>query len=112
MFARQHMLGNLTAVVDVNQYQYGGRTQDILDLSPLEDKWRAFGWSVFTVDGHDIPALQAVLSKDKLLSDRPTCILANTIKGKGVSFMEGNNAWHHARMKQEDLNRALIELGG
>lgn len=112
MFAKQKRLGNLTAIVDANRFQYGGLTADIIDLSPVEEKWRAFGWNVICVDGHDIPALCAALDKKNLKPETPTCVIANTIKGKGVPFIEGNNAWHHARMTKDDLDRALAELGG
>lgn len=110
MFARQHRLDNLVAVVDKNGFQYGGTTKELMDLEPMEEKWRAFGWNVIVVDGHDVEELQAAFAKAEREKGVPTCILAKTVKGKGVSFMENNNDWHHASVNDEIYKKALGEL--
>lgn len=107
-FAAHHRLGNLLAVVDCNGSQAMGRTRDVLDLEPLADKWRAFSWDVADVDGHDVAALLAAL---RPASDRPRLVIARTVLGKGVSFMEGQVAWHYLPLRPQEYQRALAELG-
>lgn len=110
MFAKQHGLDNLLAVVDKNGFQYGGTTEQLMDLSPIEDKFRAFGWNVITVDGHNVAELQDAMEAAKSVKNVPTCIVANTVKGQGVPFMENNNDWHHASLSDELYEKALAEL--
>ena len=111
MFAAFHKLGNLTLIVDYNHQQLDGFLKDILDPAPLVEKFEAFGWRTMEIDGHDfnqvIPALEtARAAKD----GKPTCIVANTIKGKGVSFMENNPEWHGVAPKPEQVAAAVAEL--
>jgi transketolase len=111
MFAAYHKLENLTLIVDYNHQQLDGFLKDILDPAPLVEKFEAFGWRTIEIDGHDfnqvIPALEtARAAKD----GKPTCIVANTIKGKGVSFMENNPEWHGVAPKPEQVAAAVAEL--
>jgi len=111
MFAGHHGLSNLVAVVDYNKIQALGYTKDIVDLEPLGGKWKAFGWSVEEIDGHNIEALVSVFERVPLETSRPTCIIAHTIKGKGVSFMEDNVLWHYRAPQGEEYINAMKELG-
>jgi len=110
MAAGKFGLGKLTAVVDYNKVQLDGPLRAILDLEPLTDKWRSFGWQVLEVDGHDLRAVLQAFGDAGEASDRPSVIIANTIKGKGVSFMEGTHAWHGKAPGPEELARALSEV--
>ena len=110
MSASQLKLGNIGAVVDNNGLQSDGPTEEIISSSQLADKWRSFGWKVHEVDGHSIPALRSVLSMRS--ETQPTCIVARTIKGKGIDFMENNNEWHHNRLTQVMYDRAVLSLTG
>lgn len=112
IFAAHHKLGNLTAVIDKNNYQSFTTTQETLNMDPLEDKFLSFGWDVHSVDGHSHTALNAAfLSATKVL-DAPSVVIANTIKGKGVSFMENNVEWHYKNPSEEQLSDALSEVFG
>ncbi|MCC6779380.1 MAG: transketolase [Hyphomicrobiales bacterium] len=93
--AAKHKLSNLTLLIDYNKMQSYGPTRDILDLEPLADKWKAFRFATVEVDGHDVAALRDVLQRVPLAADRPTVIICHTVKGKGISFAEGNAMWHH-----------------
>ncbi|MEY4401480.1 MAG: hypothetical protein RL072_1345 [Actinomycetota bacterium] len=95
MSAAKHQLSNLTVMIDYNKIQSYGPTKEVLDLEPLADKWRAFGFAVSEVDGHDIAALERLLMSLPLVDDRPTAIICHTVKGKGFPFAEGNPEWHH-----------------
>ncbi len=108
MFAGHRKLSNLTAVVDRNRLQQGARTEDTNGLEPLADKWRAFGWEVMEVDGHDHAALLAAFEAPRI--DRPRVLIANTLKGKGVSFIEDRVEWHHKVPSPEQVVQALEEL--
>ena len=110
MFAAHHRLGNLVAVVDVNGQQALGYTRDVLDLSPLEERWRAFGWDAHTVDGHDTVAMRAVIDGLEPGEGRPHVVLAQTVFGHGVSFMENEIRWHYVPMDDEQYAGALAEL--
>ncbi|MBX7102704.1 MAG: transketolase [Gemmataceae bacterium] len=112
MFAGHHRLESLLAIVDVNGWQSFGRTSDVLNLEPLADKWTAFGWAVRQVDGHDTPALIAALNTLPFSAGRPSILLAKTVKGKGVSFMEDSLAWHYRSPDAAMLKTALAELEG
>jgi transketolase len=109
LFASRHQLGNLTAIVDFNKWQATGRSQEVLQLDPLIDKWRAFGWNTLEVDGHDHQKLQQELTK--VYSEQPRILIAHTIKGKGVSFMEDDNNWHYRVPTIEEVMAAKQELG-
>jgi transketolase len=107
--AGHHAPPNLIAIVDYNKYQLDGAVAEIAGLEPFADKWRAFGWEVQEIDGHDLGEVVAALDW-ALARQRPACIIAHTIKGKGVSFMEGENAYHGTAPTEEELARALGEL--
>jgi transketolase len=107
MMAAACRLNNLTVVIDFNKWQATGRSEDVLQLSPLADKWNAFGWDAVEVDGHDIGAISSALIK---LSDKPRAIIANTIKGKGISFMEDDNNWHYRIPTMDEVKMAFSEL--
>ena len=100
-------INNLTVVLDFNKWQATDRSENVLQLSPLADKWHAFGWDAVEVDGHDIDEISSALVKR---SDRPRAIIANTIKGKGISFMEDDNNWHYRIPTAEEVKRAFSEL--
>ncbi|HVY62008.1 MAG TPA: transketolase [Planctomycetota bacterium] len=112
LFAPHHKLDNLVAIVDYNKIQSFGSVKEVLDLEPFGAKWRAFGWAVREVDGHDPDAVRAALTEVPLEPGRPTAIIAHTVKGKGVSYMENQLAWHYKSPDPEQLARALAELGG
>ena len=111
LFAPQHRLDNLLAIVDYNQIQSLGNVSDILELRPLADKFRAFRWAVREVDGHDHQAIRAALTSLPWEPGRPGCLIAHTIKGKGVSFMENQLPWHYKSPNSEQLRQALSEIG-
>ncbi len=110
MSAAKYHLDNLCAVVDVNGLQIDGRTADVMPSEPLDQKFAAFGWHVLTVDGHDLDALADTFEKAKDHSGAPTVILAKTIKGKGVSFMENDAGWHGKAPNGEQYEKARAEL--
>jgi transketolase len=110
LFAPHHRLDNLLAVVDYNRIQSLGPTTETMDLEPFADKWRAFGWSVREVDGHDHAALHDVFRRLPAEPGRPTCVLAHTTKGKGVSFMENQVLWHYRTPAGAEYDAALREL--
>jgi transketolase len=107
--AAHYKLDNLTAIIDHNTLQITGHTRDVMSNEPLDEKWRAFGWAVKVVNGHDYAALTEALSKPAEVG-KPTCIIANTTKGKGVSFMENVAKWHHGVPSDAELKQALAEL--
>lgn len=110
LFAAHHHLDNLIAIIDCNKIQSFGRTEEVINLDPLSDKFSAFGWNTYEVNGHSIPELRAILRKDRKNIGRPTCIIANTIKGRGVSFMENQLEWHYKSPSGVEYNMARIEL--
>ena len=110
MFAHQYGLSNLVAIVDRNRLQITGNTEDAVGLDPLPEKWQSFGWNVIVIDGHDIPMIQSALAKAFEPSERPTAIIMNTIKGKGVSFMENNASFHGKAANAEEHEQAVREL--
>jgi transketolase len=110
LFAAHQCLDNLVVFTDRNNYQYDGPTCEVLGLEPLVDKWRAFGWSVWEIDGHDFRQILATLDEARAVKDQPKMIVAHTIKGKGISFMEGNQAFHAKAPTREQALRALEEL--
>ena len=107
--AAHYKLDNLTAIIDHNTLQITGRTRDVCGNEPLDEKWRAFGWAVKVVNGHNFAELTDVLSKPTE-TGKPTCVIANTVKGKGVSFMEDVAKWHHGVPSEAELKQAMGEL--
>ncbi len=110
MAAAHFKVDNLTAIVDNNGQQIDGWNRDVMNLDPLPAKWQAFGWQVIEADGHSIPQLTQALNKAKLVKGQPALILAHTIKGKGVSFMENNPHFHGTAPTAEEVKLALKEL--
>ena len=110
LFAPHHALDNVVAIVDYNKIQSLGDVKEVLDLEPLADKWRAFGWETREVDGHDIGALRDALTQVPFAPGRPSCLVAHTVKGKGVSFMENKLQYHYTPARGEELALALAEL--
>lgn len=111
LFAPHHGLDNLVAIVDYNKIQSFGVVDEVLGLEPLAGKWRAFGWTVHEIDGHDYGQIARSLDKDAREGGKPTVVIAHTTKGKGVSFMEGQLAWHYRSPTDGQLSDALEELG-
>lgn len=110
MYAGVKGLDNLLAIVDVNGQQLDSSTEGILSLEPLADKWRAFNWQVLEIDGHDMAQILVAAHQAGSTKGRPTVILAHTVKGKGVSFMEHNNEWHGSAPNPDQTKQALAEL--
>jgi len=112
LLAPEWKLTNLTVIVDYNKIQSLGRVDEVVPLEPFADKWRAFGWDTREVDGHDVRGLLGFLDPDgwQPAGGRPRCIIAHTIKGKGVSFMEDDLLWHYRTPKGEEYERAREEL--
>jgi transketolase len=104
-------LDNLTAIVDRNRISLDGRTEEINALEPFADKWRAFGWQVIEADGHDIGQLFEGLQRATGFRGRPTVLVANTVKGKGISFLEDTHLYHYAALSDDQLAQARLELG-
>jgi transketolase len=111
MFAAHYKLDNLCAVIDYNRKQIDGDVEDVMGVAPLADKWRAFRWNVIEADGHDIPTLLEAFAQARKTAGRPTVILAHTVMGKGVSYMEDDYRWHGVPPTVEQAERALVELG-
>ena len=110
MAAAKYDLDNLYAVIDVNGLQIDGKTADVMPTEPLDKKMEAFGWNVIPVDGHDLAALSAAFEQAKTVSGKPTVLLAKTVKGKGVSFMENDAGWHGKAPNAEQYEKARAEL--
>jgi transketolase len=111
MYAGHRGLDNLCAIIDYNRKQIDGDVEDVCGIRPLADKWRAFRWNVIEIDGHDMPSILAAFDTARRQRGRPTVILAHTIMGKGVSFMEDDHRWHGKPPKPDEGERALAELG-
>ena len=110
LFAAHHQLSNLVAIVDYNRIQGIAPIADVLELEPFADKWTAFGWAVREVDGHDHEALHRALSSVPFVDGKPSCLIAHTTKGKGVSFMENTVLWHYRIPRGAEFDAALAEL--
>ena len=112
LFAAHHGLGRLIAIVDRNGFQLDGRVDDVIGIEPLAEKWRAFNWDVYEVDGHDLTALTALLRRVKAdrLRAKPACIIARTIKGKGVPYMETEPGWHLGYLAPDDAKAAIDHI--
>ncbi len=111
MFAPAHKLENVAAIIDFNKWQATGRSTEILALEPLAEKWKSFGWSTYEIDGHDLSKLVEILNNIPDGSGKPVAIIAHTIKGKGVSFMEDDNNWHYRVPDESEVSKAKKELG-
>jgi len=110
MFAAHYKLDNVTAFLDHNGLQIDGRISDVMSPEPLDEKWRAFGWDVQVIDGHNISAIISALDHAREVKGKPSMIIAETVKGKGVSFMENVAGWHGVAPKPEEAEKALAEL--
>ena len=110
MAAAHHNLDNLCAIIDVNRLQIDGWVKDVMNVEPLAEKYAAFGWNIISIDGHDFAQILDAFSRAGQTTGRPTVILARTIKGKGVSFMENEASWHGTPPKKEQFEKALPEL--
>lgn len=111
MSAAHYKLNNLCAIVDFNQLQIDGDIKDVLNPTPIDKKFEAFNWNVIQINGHDFDEIASAFKQARACEDKPTVIIAHTIKGKGVSYMENNYAWHGAAPNKEQLEQALKELG-
>ncbi|RJQ32116.1 MAG: transketolase [Actinobacteria bacterium] len=111
IFAAHHKLDNLIVFLDNNGLQIDGKTCDISSLEPIAQKWEAFGWQTFEVDGHDFNQIIEAADKAKKVKEKPSMIVAHTVKGKGVSFMENKVDWHGVAPNKEQVRQALLELG-
>jgi len=110
MFASSKSLSRVTAIIDFNKWQATGRTKEIMSLEPLLEKWKSFGWHAQEINGHNFSEIKDSLDEANSINDKPSVIIANTIKGKGVSFMEDDNNWHYRIPNKEELSMALAEL--
>lgn len=111
MLAPAQKLENLIVIIDFNRWQATGRSEEIMALNPLKEKWESFGWNAYDVDGHDVSALIRILSATPDKPGKPTAIIAHTVKGKGISFMEDDNNWHYRIPNAEEVKKAKEELG-
>jgi transketolase len=110
LLAASQKLHTLTAIIDFNKWQATGRSQEVMALDPLAAKWEAFGWHAQEIDGHSFPAIEQALAAARKQTEKPSVIVAHTVKGKGVSFMEDDNNWHYRTPNPEELAAALTEL--
>lgn len=111
LFAGHHQLDNLVTIIDYNKIQSIGRVAEVLDLEPFADKWRACRWSVQEINGHDLSQIERTLHEVPFLTGNPSCIIAHTVKGKGITFMEDKLLWHYRSPSEDELQKALAELG-
>ncbi len=111
MFAAHRSLSNLIVIVDLNGQQALGYTDDVLKLTPMAEKWRAFGWDVHEVDGHNIEEITETIARLETCAGPPHALIAHTVFGKGVSYMESKIKWHYLPMSDEEYQQALSEIG-
>ncbi len=111
MFAAHHKLSNLFAILDLNGQQALGYTKDVLSLAPMADRWRAFGWDVHEVDGHDCVAMAETIAACQTTDGPPHVLIASTTFGKGVSYMQSQIKWHYMPMSDDEYEQALTEIG-
>ena len=111
MLASAQRVSNLCAIVDFNKWQATGRSEEVMALNPFVDKWRAFGWNACEIDGHDIQAIIDAVAGCPADNGKPSAIIAHTVKGKGVSFMEDDNNWHYRIPTAEEVALSKRELG-
>ena len=112
MSAAHYKLDNMVAILDHNGLQIDGRNEDVMTVAPVADKFEAFGWNVISIDGHDFAQILDAFRQARECKGRPTMIIAETVKGKGVSFMENNAGWHGKAPNDEETEQAVRELGG
>jgi transketolase len=112
MLAAKYRLANLTVIVDYNEVQLDGAVQEVMPIHPFREKWDSFEWATAEIDGHDVKAVLDSLDAAAAATDRPTVIIARTVKGKGVSFMEGKAEWHGKAPTEEELARCVKEISG
>jgi transketolase len=110
LFAQQHRLDNLTVIIDYNKIQSLGSVHEVLELEPFKAKWEAFSWSVVQIDGHDHEQLITALAKNPAAIGRPYCVIADTVKGKGIPFMENELLWHYRSPDADEFSRAVAAL--
>ena len=110
MFAAHYKLDNLTAFLDLNGLQIDGNIRDVMSPYPVDEKFRAFGWNVLVINGHDFNEIESAVEAAKACKGKPTMVICNTVKGKGVSFMEGDYKWHGAAPSDEQFEEAIREL--
>ncbi len=110
MYASHYNLDNLCAFIDCNGLQIDGSTKDVMNSNPVDEKFLSFGWHVITIDGHNYEEIKNAILQAKNIKDKPTAIIMNTVKGKGVSFMENNVSWHGSAPNEEQYNQAISEL--
>ena len=110
MFASHYNLDNLTAVVDNNNLQIDGTIEEVMSPYPIGEKFKAFGWNVIEIDGHNFDEIEAAFNKANEFSSKPTVIVSHSVKGKGVSFMENNVAWHGSAPNDDQYNQAMADL--
>jgi transketolase len=110
MAAAHYHAGRLIVFVDQNGQQSGGPVREVSGLYPVPPKWEAFGWHCQEIDGHDLRAILAAIERAQAETDRPSCIVARTVKGKGIPFMEADNSWHKRVPTEDELNEALAVL--
>jgi len=111
LFAPHHRLDNLVVIVDYNKIQSLGTVKEVLDLEPLAKKWESFGWAVREINGHDFGEIEPALVNVPFESGKPACVIAHTVKGKGVDFMEDKLLWHYRALNDEEFHSALAQLG-
>ena len=111
MFARHYKLDNLCAFIDFNDLQVDGTVEEVIDPTPIDEKFKAFGWNVVVIDGHDLDEIEKAVECAKATSGQPTAIVAKTVKGKGVSYMENSVGWHGKAPSDDELAIAMKELG-
>ena len=110
MFAAQYKLDNLVAVVDNNGLQIDGKIEDVMSSYPIDEKFKAFGWHVICIDGHDFDQIEKAFNEAETVLNKPTVIIQKSVKGKGVSFMEGNADWHGKAPNDEEFAIAMADL--
>ena len=110
LFAGNHKLDNLVAIIDYNKIQALGRTEDVSDLEPFKDKWESFGWGVKVIDGHSFKELEKTFLSVPIKNGKPSVIICNTVKGRGVSFMEDRLEWHYNHLSKEEFEKAIKEI--
>jgi transketolase len=111
MAAAHYELDNLTVIVDWNGLQIDGKNDDVMTVAPIDEKFRSFGFHVINIDGHSLEQIEAAFAEARSTKGKPTVIVAKTVKGKGVSFMENNYGWHGKGISTDDFNAAMAELG-
>jgi transketolase len=111
LFAGHHRLDNLVTIIDYNKIQSLGTVAEVLDLEPFAAKWQAFGWAVREINGHNLEEIERTLTSVPFEASKPTCVIAHTVKGKGVSFMENKLLWHYRSPDADEMAKALAELG-